>query len=64
VQQIKQIPYLSAKLVKEKVLYQKFKDKEFYNDIHALFRDIKSNPQVDDSVKKQRGSGEIDTSLR
>jgi hypothetical protein len=33
--QIKQIPYLSAKLVKEKVLYQKFKDKEFYNDIHT-----------------------------
>lgn len=49
VQHMKQLPFLSAKLVKEKILYQKYKDREYFNDIHRKFRDIDSH---DDKIKK------------
>ena len=42
-------PYLAtSKIQKEKVLYQKFKNKEFYNELYHKFKDIKSHTRPQD----------------
>lgn len=61
VQHMKQVPFLSAKLVKEKILYQKYKDREYYNTIHRQFRDVKSHDDRLKALKQGKGGGEIHT---
>ena len=60
VQHIRQLPFLSAKLVKEKILYQKYKDREYYNNIHKQFRDVKSHDDRIKALKQGLGGGELD----
>ncbi len=44
-------PYLAtSKIHKEKVLYQKYKNKEFYNEVYHKFKDIKSHARPSDQI--------------